>query len=172
MYVVKVKGLLVQKRRIHLLPDHQRTYRERAAAGAAVWYLRDISTHQSVARELIECTSLHRDRGEADGRTAAISHHLVAEPCTQLPRDPLDPSLDPVPPPLVCVCPSGSEEGEKTEMAGILAWFWNERFWLPHNVTWADLKNTDEATFPQAEDLYLACPLAFCIFMIRLVFER
>ncbi|CAB1346657.1 unnamed protein product [Coregonus sp. 'balchen'] len=57
-------------------------------------------------------------------------------------------------------------------MAGILTWFWNERFWLPHNVTWADLKNTDEATFPQAEDLYLACPLAFCIFMIRLVFER
>uniref|UniRef100_A0A672KDW7 Ceramide synthase 6 n=1 Tax=Sinocyclocheilus grahami TaxID=75366 RepID=A0A672KDW7_SINGR len=57
-------------------------------------------------------------------------------------------------------------------MAGILAWFWNERFWLPHNVTWADLKNTDEATFPQAEDLYLACPLACCMFMIRLVFER
>ncbi|KAI4887078.1 hypothetical protein NFI96_013970 [Prochilodus magdalenae] len=57
-------------------------------------------------------------------------------------------------------------------MAGILAWFWNERFWLPHNVTWADLKNTDESTFPQAEDLYLACPLAFCVFMIRLVFER
>lgn len=57
-------------------------------------------------------------------------------------------------------------------MAGILVWFWNERFWLPHNVTWADFKNTDEATFPQAEDLYLACPLAFCIFMIRLVFER
>lgn len=58
------------------------------------------------------------------------------------------------------------------EMAGILAWFWNERFWLPHNVTWADLKNTDESSFPQAEDLYLACPLAFCMFMIRLLFER
>ncbi|KAM8857820.1 ceramide synthase 6 isoform 2-T2 [Synchiropus picturatus] len=58
------------------------------------------------------------------------------------------------------------------DMAGILAWFWNERFWLPHNVTWADLKNTEEATFPQAEDLYLACPLAFCVFMIRLLFER
>ncbi|KAG7280406.1 hypothetical protein CRUP_028146 [Coryphaenoides rupestris] len=57
-------------------------------------------------------------------------------------------------------------------MAGILAWFWNERFWLPHNVTWADLKNTDEATFPQAEDLLLACPLAFCVFMLRLLFER
>ncbi|XP_012883477.1 PREDICTED: ceramide synthase 6 isoform X2 [Dipodomys ordii] len=57
-------------------------------------------------------------------------------------------------------------------MAGILAWFWNERFWLPHNVTWADLKNTEEATFPQVEDLYLAFPLAFCIFMVRLIFER
>ncbi|CAK7309186.1 Ceramide synthase 6 [Vulpes lagopus] len=57
-------------------------------------------------------------------------------------------------------------------MAGILAWFWNERFWLPHNVTWADLKSTEEATFPQAEDLYLAFPLAFCIFMVRLLFER
>uniref|UniRef100_A0A8B9HTW5 Uncharacterized protein n=1 Tax=Astyanax mexicanus TaxID=7994 RepID=A0A8B9HTW5_ASTMX len=57
-------------------------------------------------------------------------------------------------------------------MAGILAWFWNERFWLPHNVTWADLKNTDESTFPQAEDLYMACPLAFCVFMVRIVFER
>ncbi|XP_058249314.1 ceramide synthase 6 isoform X2 [Hemibagrus wyckioides] len=57
-------------------------------------------------------------------------------------------------------------------MAGFLVWFWNERFWLPHNVTWADLKNTEESTFPQAEDLYVACPLAFFIFIIRLVFER
>uniref|UniRef100_A0A8C6X145 Uncharacterized protein n=1 Tax=Naja naja TaxID=35670 RepID=A0A8C6X145_NAJNA len=56
-------------------------------------------------------------------------------------------------------------------MAGILAWFWNERFWLPHNVTWADLKNTEEATLPQVEDLYLVFPLAFCIFMIRILFE-
>lgn len=38
------------------------------------------------------------------------------------------------------------------------------------NLGW--LENTDESTFPQAEDLYLACPLAFCMFMIRLVFER
>ncbi len=67
---------------------------------------------------------------------------------------------------------AGVETSDPLEMAGILAWFWNERFWLPHNVTWADLKNTDESTFPQAEDLYLACPLAFCMFMIRLVFER
>lgn len=67
----------------------------------------------------------------------------------------------------------GSQDSSgQSKMAGILAWFWNERFWLPHNVTWADLKNTEEATFPQAEDLYLAFPLAFCIFMVRLLFER
>uniref|UniRef100_A0A8C0P2Q8 sphingosine N-acyltransferase n=1 Tax=Canis lupus familiaris TaxID=9615 RepID=A0A8C0P2Q8_CANLF len=64
------------------------------------------------------------------------------------------------------------ERSGQSKMAGILAWFWNERFWLPHNVTWADLKSTEEATFPQAEDLYLAFPLAFCIFMVRLLFER
>lgn len=68
---------------------------------------------------------------------------------------------------------AGAPDGSgQSKMAGILAWFWNERFWLPHNVTWADLKNTEEATFPQAEDLYLAFPLAFCIFMVRLIFER
>ncbi|CAL8390716.1 ceramide synthase 6 isoform X1 [Gadus morhua] len=57
-------------------------------------------------------------------------------------------------------------------MAGVLAWFWNERFWLPHNVTWADLKSTEEASFPQAEDLLLAAPLAFCLFLLRMLFER
>jgi len=67
---------------------------------------------------------------------------------------------------------AGGAATDKAKMAGILAWFWNERFWLPHNVTWADLQSTEEASFPQAEDLYLAFPLAFCIFMIRLLFER
>lgn len=67
---------------------------------------------------------------------------------------------------------TGGAAADKAKMAGILAWFWNERFWLPHNVTWADLQSTEEAAFPQAEDLYLAFPLAFCIFMIRLLFER
>uniref|UniRef100_A0AAY4DZL8 Ceramide synthase 6 n=1 Tax=Denticeps clupeoides TaxID=299321 RepID=A0AAY4DZL8_9TELE len=57
-------------------------------------------------------------------------------------------------------------------MGGFLAWFWNERFWLPHNVTWADLKNTEDAVFPQSEDLYLAGPLAVCILLVRLLFAR
>lgn len=57
-------------------------------------------------------------------------------------------------------------------MAGFSAWFWNERFWLPHNVTWADLKNTDGAEYPQASDLHFAFPLAIGIFFVRLAFER
>lgn len=140
-----------------------------ASAAGAVWYLHDISTHQSVAEELIECTSLHRDRGEADGRRSLIISPSLARSCPAT-QPATSPIVRPGPGP-VCVCVLAAAGGGRA-MAGILAWFWNERFWLPHNVTWADLKNTDEATFPQAEDLYLACPLAFCIFMIRLVFER
>lgn len=101
-----------------------------------------------------------------DGDLARISHHhpsLHGQIACERPPRYNGPSI--------CVFRPGHSVCCR-EMAGILAWFWNERFWLPHNVTWADLKNTDEATFPQAEDLYLACPLAFCIFMIRLVFER
>ena len=143
--------------------------------------LRDISRHQSLAEKLTECTSPHRTRcRERDGRRSStdiiiittttaiiIIILLISRVCTD--RSPARNLEDRAvhrfvlwPGHGVCC----------REMAGILAWFWNERFWLPHNVTWADLKNTDEATFPQAEDLYLACPLAFCIFMIRLIFER
>lgn len=131
--------------------------------------LHDISTHQSVAEELIESTSLQWNSwGEADGRR---SHTDISSSAQSARSDRLretseiQRAIDFSSDPGHSVCLQG-------DMAGILAWFWNERFWLPHNVTWADLKNTDEATFPQAEDLYLACPLAFCIFMIRLVFER
>lgn len=131
--------------------------------------LHDISTHQSLAEELIESTSLHRNSwGETDrrrSRTDISSSPESARP-DRVARDLRDTTR-----PSICVFRPGHSVCSR-EMAGILAWFWNERFWLPHNVTWADLKNTDEATFPQAEDLYLACPLAFCIFMIRLVFER
>lgn len=140
--------------------------------------LHDISTHQSVAEELIECTSLHRDRGETDGRRSLIIRRACAatSPATRgAARDPAGRHFVVRPGPRVLLQAGGrggAQREREREMAGILAWFWNERFWLPHNVTWADLKNTDEATFPQAEDLYLACPLAFCIFMIRLVFER
>uniref|UniRef100_A0A8C9SDV2 Uncharacterized protein n=1 Tax=Scleropages formosus TaxID=113540 RepID=A0A8C9SDV2_SCLFO len=52
------------------------------------------------------------------------------------------------------------------KQAAVLMWFWNKHFWLPHNVTRADLQSSDEPSFPQAaEHFYVALPLASCIFM-------
>ncbi|XP_043389109.1 ceramide synthase 5 isoform X3 [Chelonia mydas] len=58
------------------------------------------------------------------------------------------------------------------------AWFWNERFWLPHNVTWADLaaapgpEGGGGSRYPQAGHVLSAFPLALGIFAVRLLFER
>uniref|UniRef100_A0A452H334 Uncharacterized protein n=1 Tax=Gopherus agassizii TaxID=38772 RepID=A0A452H334_9SAUR len=58
------------------------------------------------------------------------------------------------------------------------AWFWNERFWLPRNVTWADLAREpgagggSGAQYPQAGHVLSAFPLALGIFAVRLLFER
>ncbi|KAJ7999409.1 hypothetical protein DPEC_G00194120 [Dallia pectoralis] len=53
------------------------------------------------------------------------------------------------------------------------AWFWNERFWLPHNVTWADLADPAPGVeYPKAGHLLSALPLALGIFAVRILFER
>uniref|UniRef100_A0A4W6CCQ5 Ceramide synthase 5 n=1 Tax=Lates calcarifer TaxID=8187 RepID=A0A4W6CCQ5_LATCA len=58
-------------------------------------------------------------------------------------------------------------------MAALSAWFWNERFWLPHNVTWADLADPAPGVeYPKAGHLFTALPLALGIFAVRIVFER
>ncbi|XP_073325362.1 ceramide synthase 5 [Pagrus major] len=58
-------------------------------------------------------------------------------------------------------------------MAALSAWFWNERFWLPHNVTWADLADPAPGVeYPKAGHLLNALPLALGIFAIRILFER
>lgn len=58
-------------------------------------------------------------------------------------------------------------------MASLSAWFWNERFWLPHNVTWADLADPAPGVeYPKAGHLFAALPLALGIFAVRIVFER
>uniref|UniRef100_A0A8K9UW60 Ceramide synthase 5 n=1 Tax=Oncorhynchus mykiss TaxID=8022 RepID=A0A8K9UW60_ONCMY len=52
-------------------------------------------------------------------------------------------------------------------------WFWNERFWLPHNVTWADLADPAPGVeYPKAGHLLSALPLAVGIFAVRILFER
>uniref|UniRef100_A0A3Q3VUE2 Uncharacterized protein n=1 Tax=Mola mola TaxID=94237 RepID=A0A3Q3VUE2_MOLML len=58
-------------------------------------------------------------------------------------------------------------------MAALSAWFWNERFWLPHNVTWADLADpVPGVEYPKAGHLLTALPLALGIFAVRILFER
>ena len=56
--------------------------------------------------------------------------------------------------------------------SSFLTWYWNERFWLPRNVTWADLRNTEEEIFPQAVDLWFAFPYAIILYGIRILIER
>ncbi|XP_053564329.1 ceramide synthase 5 isoform X1 [Bombina bombina] len=58
-------------------------------------------------------------------------------------------------------------------MAALSAWFWNERFWLPQNVTWADLADTESGEqYPRAGHILSAFPIALGIFAVRLLFER
>ncbi|KAG7494644.1 hypothetical protein JOB18_034912 [Solea senegalensis] len=58
-------------------------------------------------------------------------------------------------------------------MAALSAWFWNERFWLPHNVTWADLADPAPGVeYPKVGHLLTALPLALGIFTVRIIFER
>ncbi|MGH0183500.1 UNVERIFIED_CONTAM: hypothetical protein FKN15_011749 [Acipenser sinensis] len=58
-------------------------------------------------------------------------------------------------------------------MAAFTAWFWNERFWLPHNVTWADLADPEPGVeYPKAGHVLSALPLALGIFAVRILFEK
>lgn len=71
---------------------------------------------------------------------------------------------------LSSVCPG---TGRQLNMAALSAWFWNERFWLPHNVTWADLADPAPGVeYPKAGHLLAALPLALGIFTVRILFER
>lgn len=58
-------------------------------------------------------------------------------------------------------------------MAALSDWFWDERFWLPHNVTWADLEDPAPGVeYPKAGHLLRALPLALGLFAVRIFFER
>ncbi|XP_012874146.1 PREDICTED: ceramide synthase 5 [Dipodomys ordii] len=50
-------------------------------------------------------------------------------------------------------------------------WLWSERFWLPQNVSWADLEGQGD-DYPRARHLLSVYPLAAGIFSVRLLFER
>ena len=55
----------------------------------------------------------------------------------------------------------------------VLDWFWNEKFWLPPNVTWRDLDRSDGTIYlPDASDLLLPLPIALFLCLVRFVWER
>ncbi|XP_044207627.1 ceramide synthase 5-like isoform X1 [Thunnus albacares] len=57
--------------------------------------------------------------------------------------------------------------------SSISAWFWNERFWLPENVSWVDLEHPPPGVeYPRVGQILYALPLAVGVFLLRLLFER
>ncbi|XP_055976033.1 ceramide synthase 5 isoform X3 [Sorex fumeus] len=64
-----------------------------------------------------------------------------------------------------------------TGLAGSLGllwgWLWSERFWLPRNVSWADLEGPGDGDgYPRARHILAVFPLAAGVFSVRLLFER
>ncbi|XP_038076445.1 ceramide synthase 6-like [Patiria miniata] len=55
---------------------------------------------------------------------------------------------------------------------GLSAYVFNERFWFPANVTWADLRSTEDVRYPQIEDVKYVAMLAIALVIIRLCLER
>ncbi|XP_015687340.1 ceramide synthase 5 [Protobothrops mucrosquamatus] len=55
-------------------------------------------------------------------------------------------------------------------MEVLAAWLWNERFWFPANVTWADLERENDGY--RAVHLLAALPLAAGLLVLRHFFER
>ncbi|XP_037539869.1 ceramide synthase 5 [Nematolebias whitei] len=56
----------------------------------------------------------------------------------------------------------------------ISAWIWSERFWLPENVSWADVEHPPAgAEYPNLRRIMLcALPLAAGVLLLRRLFER
>lgn len=52
-------------------------------------------------------------------------------------------------------------------------WLWQEKYWLPPDVSWRDIEMTEEeGHIPLPRDLLYTLPLAFALIALRYVFER
>ncbi|XP_068459335.1 ceramide synthase 2 [Clinocottus analis] len=51
-------------------------------------------------------------------------------------------------------------------------WLWWERLWLPANVSWSDLEDSEGRVYAKASHLRAALPCALCLLLIRYLFER
>uniref|UniRef100_UPI00398EDB80 ceramide synthase 6-like isoform X2 n=1 Tax=Pristiophorus japonicus TaxID=55135 RepID=UPI00398EDB80 len=49
---------------------------------------------------------------------------------------------------------------------------WDESFWLPHNVSRAQLEDSQNPVYPRLKDLYFLLPWTWAIYVLRLLFER
>ncbi|XP_051985995.1 ceramide synthase 2 [Xyrauchen texanus] len=58
-------------------------------------------------------------------------------------------------------------------MMGVInEWLWWDRLWLPGNLTWADLKDTDDFVYARISHLYIIVPYALVFLLVRYLFER
>ncbi|XP_033824651.1 ceramide synthase 2 [Periophthalmus magnuspinnatus] len=51
-------------------------------------------------------------------------------------------------------------------------WLWWERLWLPVNVSWSDLEDTENRVYAKASQLYHIFPFALGLLLLRYLFER
>ncbi|XP_069018899.1 ceramide synthase 2 [Embiotoca jacksoni] len=51
-------------------------------------------------------------------------------------------------------------------------WLWWDRLWLPANLSWSDLEDSEGRVYAKASQLYAALPCALCLLLVRYLFER
>jgi len=51
------------------------------------------------------------------------------------------------------------------------SWFWNEHFWLPENVTWADFRTSTTTRYPQFHELGYSIIVGAIFLVVRLLTE-
>lgn len=51
-------------------------------------------------------------------------------------------------------------------------WIWWDRLWLPVNVSWSDLEDSDGRVYAKAAQLLDVLPIALCLLLVRFLFER
>ncbi|XP_008067189.2 ceramide synthase 4, partial [Carlito syrichta] len=51
-------------------------------------------------------------------------------------------------------------------------WFWQDRFWLPPNSSWAQLEDRDGQVYAHPRDMLASLPLALVLVAMRITFER
>lgn len=58
-------------------------------------------------------------------------------------------------------------------MQGFYSWFWNEKLWLPANVTWKDLNAVEDGVFiPSVTDLWAVLPFSLALCAVRFLWTH